>query len=122
MKLSSSRTPETDGKRVRPYAAFRTILITYGIVAYTYLVSRFDSGEGPRALGISASAQSLMLVGLVLQLLLSGIRLLIERHVSDRDQALQMLDMVDLVADAATVLLFALGTFGAITARVQSET
>lgn len=109
---------QPDGRQ-RSYGGFRTVLITYGIIAYTYLVSRFDSGEAPRALGVDASAQSLLLIGLILQLLLLGIRLLIERYVLERDTALQMLGMIDLVADAVTVLLFALGTFGAITARMD---
>ena len=64
----------------RLYGAVRTVLITYGVAAYAYLLSRVDLGGAPRVLGGVAPAQSLVLVGLGLQLLLLGARALIKRY------------------------------------------
>lgn len=103
----------------RLYGAVRTILITYGIAAYTFLLSRFDMHDAPRVLGGIASAHSLVLLGLGLQLLLLGARALIKRYAPDRDSALQGFNVLGNIGDGVTVLLFALGTFGAIARTVR---
>ncbi len=60
------------------------------------------------------SAQVVVLGGLGLQLLLFVVRLLIKRYAPDRTSAVQGFMVLELIGDGVTVLLFALGTFGAI--------
>jgi hypothetical protein len=100
--------------------AVRTILITYGIAAYTYLLPSSGVSGAPGASSVTASAHSLVLVGLGLQLLLVGARVLIKRYVPDRDSALQGFGVLALIGDGVTVLLFALGTLGAILPAVDT--
>jgi hypothetical protein len=60
------------------------------------------------------SAQVLVLGGLGLQVLLFAVRVLIKRYAPDRSSAVQGFMVLELIGDGVTVLLFALGTFGAI--------
>ena len=62
----------------------------------------------------SGSAQTLVLVGLALQVLLIGARMLARRKASESDVAAQGLMILELVADGVTVLLFAMATLGTI--------
>ena len=95
-------------------ALVRTTLITYGTAVLTYLFTRHDSGASVEALGGTVSARLLMLGGVGLQLLLFAVRALIKRYAPDRTSAAQGLMVLELFGDGVTVLLFALGTFGAI--------
>jgi len=99
----------------RFYGVVRTTLITYGVAAFTYLFSQSTSSDPPQAFGGFASAQSVVLGGLGLQLLLLAARALIKRYAPDRDSAVQGFIVLELIGDGVTVLLFALGTLGAIT-------
>ena len=63
---------------------------------------------------MAAPASGLVILGLLAQLLLLAVRLLARRCLSDRDSANQALIVIELIGDGVTVLLFALGTFGAI--------
>jgi hypothetical protein len=91
----------------------RAVLITYGTAAYTYLIARAPAGGDPQMLGGVASAQQLVLIGLGLQLLLLAVRALIKRYAPDHAAAQSFL-LLDLIGDGVTVLLFAIGTLGAI--------
>jgi hypothetical protein len=84
----------------------RTGLIGYGIIAYGYFVARPASPE-------SGSATAYLLSGVGVQILLAVARMLVKRRVTDQDIARQSLFILELVGDAATVFLFALGTFHA---------
>jgi hypothetical protein len=99
--------------RVRSYGFIRTALIGYGIAIFSYLFARTDA-VGLRAAGTEASAVSFVILGIGSQVAVIAARALIERFVSDRDLANQALTIVELIGDGATVLLFALSTFGAI--------
>lgn len=96
------------------YGAARTALITYGIAAYTYLLARPGPADATKAFGLGASAASFVLSGLALQVLMIAARLMIKRVITDQQMAAQALDIIELVADGITVLLFAMATLGAI--------
>jgi hypothetical protein len=98
----------------RTYSAVRTAIIGYGAVAFGYLQSSVAPAEAPRALGGFASSQGLLVAGLALQLLLMVARALVKRFATDNAALAQGMEMVGLAGDGVTVLLFALGTYGAI--------
>jgi hypothetical protein len=100
--------------QLRLYGAFRTTLITYGVAAFSYILSRPDSARSLQALGGKGSAADYVLGGLLLQAVLLVARVLVKRYAPDRVAATQGLFIVELIGDGATVLLFALGTLGAI--------
>ena len=96
------------------YGAARALIIGYGVLALGLLQSSLAPAEAPQALGGFGSSQSLLLAGLALQLLLMAARAFVRRHAADEALRAQGMEMVGLAGDAVTVLLFALGTFGAI--------
>ncbi len=99
----------------RTYGALRTALIGYGTVAAAYLIPR--NAEG---LGGFASASSLMIAGVIVQIALLLVHALVRRRVSDGQIAAQLSALIELVGDSVTVLLFALGTLGPILATQNS--
>jgi hypothetical protein len=112
--------PDPTGNRLpafeneRTYGAVRTILITYGVAASSYLFTQsLPDGTLP-VYGGMFSPRILVVLGLVLQVLMIGARALIKRHAPDSDTAAQGMFILELIGDGATVLFFALGTFGAI--------
>jgi hypothetical protein len=107
LRPSPTPTRRSPLEKQRAYGVFRTTLITYGAGALTYLLAKHDAG--------TLSSRVLLLCGVVLQLLLIGLRALVKRYVPDAGSAAQASMMLELVGDGVTVLLFALGTFGAIT-------
>ena len=109
--MSSARTPF--GQR-RTYCVIRSALIGYGVAAFTYLFSRSSALESATAGQVFGSAQTLVLVGLALQVLLIGARMLARRKAEDSNVAAQGLMVLELVADGVTVLLFAMATLGTI--------
>ena len=64
--------------------------------------------------GGAFTAPGLLLSGLAVQIALLIVRIAIRRHVADPAMAAQGLRVLELVGDGATVLLFAVGTLGAI--------
>lgn len=94
----------------RVYGAIRTALITYGVVAYGWLVNRAPVP----ALGLGTPSHRLVLAGVIVQFALIGVRFVVRRRAGDDERAGQALALIDLVADGITVLLFALGTLGAV--------
>lgn len=84
----------------------RTALIGYGIVAYGYLVARPVEPAG-------ASGTTYLLSGVGVQILLAVVRALVKRRVTDPSIARQAMLIIELVGDAVTVFLFALGAFNA---------
>ena len=112
--------PDPAGNRQSPFAqertygAVRTMLITYGVAAGSYLSALSVPDGVVMAYGGMFTARSLVVLGLVLQFLMIGARMLVRRKVPDTDAAAQGLLVLELVGDGVTVLLFALGTFGVI--------
>ena len=114
LRPDSTSTRRSPLEQQRFYGVIRTTLITYGVALFTYLFTRHDSDAPAQALGGTVSAQVLVLGGLGLQVLMFAVRLLIKRYAPDRASAVQGFVVLDLIGDGVTVLLFALGTFGAI--------
>jgi hypothetical protein len=79
-------------------AALRSTLIGYGVLAFTFF----------------PPTRTLMLWGVGVQLVTIGVRWLIERQVRDPTMQTQALTVVELLADGATVALFAIATLGGI--------
>lgn len=96
------------------YGAARTVLITYGIAAYSYLFAQPGPTGAAKAFGVGASASSFVVSGVVLQVVLIAARLLIKRVTNDQETTAQALGILELIADGVTVLLFAMATLGAI--------
>lgn len=96
------------------YGTVRTILISYGVVAFTMLSGLTATGDEPRFPGVSPLSTGLVTLGLAAQVLLFALRLLIKRRLPDRASATQAMMVVELVGDGLTVLFFALGTLGPI--------
>jgi hypothetical protein len=109
--MNTQRSPV---EQQRLYGAVRTILISYGLAAFVFLSSLPGSGDEPRLPGIAAPAQGLVVLGLGAQMLLIVVRLLIKRLISDRTSVIQAFIIIELIGDGVTVMLFALGTLGAI--------
>lgn len=98
----------------RSYGVIRSALIGYGVAAWTLLFSRssvLGSATGGEA---SGSAQTLVLGGLALQVLLIAARALIKHKAPESEAAAQGLMVLELVADGVTVFLFAWATLGAV--------
>lgn len=98
----------------RLQGALRTGLIGYGIAAYGYLRIGSESAGNAQTFGLGGSASGFLLSGLALQILLILAQVLIRRVFPDHAVAAQAIWIVELIADGVTVLLFALGTLGAI--------
>ena len=109
--MASTRSPFGQD---RTYGVIRSALIGYGVAAFTYLFSRSSAVDAMNAGQASGSAQSLVLGGLALQVLLIGARALIKRRGPESEAATQGLMILELVADGVTVLLFAMATLGTI--------
>ena len=109
--MTSARTPFD---QQRTYGVIRSALIGYGVAAFTYLFSRSAAFEAGNAGQPSGSAQTLVLVGLALQVLLIGAHLITRRRAADSETAVQGLMILELVADGITVLLFAMATLRTI--------
>lgn len=114
LRPDSTSTKRSLLEQQRFHGVVRTTLITYGVAAFTYLFSQSTSGDPPHAFGGTLTAQSVVLGGLGLQLLLLAARALIKRYAPDRTSAVQGFIVLELIGDGVTVLLFALGTLGAI--------
>ena len=95
------------------YGTIRTMLISYGVAAFTFLSLRATPG-------IVTPALRFVILGLAAQLLLFTVRLLVKRFMSDRTSAIQVLIVIELIGDGVTVLFFALGTLGAILSAVEN--
>lgn len=112
--------PDPTGNRQSPFAnertygAVRTILITYGVAASSYLFTQSVPEGSLPVYGGLLSVRGLVVLGLVLQVLMIGARALIRRHAPDADTAAQGSFILELIGDGVTVLFFALGTFGTI--------
>lgn len=90
--------PGAAQQRPRSVGALRSALIGYGVVAFTFF----------------PPTRTLMLWGVGVQILVIVVRTLIERRVRDPAVATQALAVVELLADGATVALFAFATLGGI--------
>jgi hypothetical protein len=112
--------PDPTGNRQSPfekertYGAVRTILIAYGVAASSYLFTQSVPEGSLPVYGGLLSSRDLVVLGLVLQVLMIGVRALIRRHAPDADTAAQGMFTLELIGDGVTVLFFALGTYGAI--------
>ena len=88
----------------RRYGLVRSALIGYGVLAFTFF----------------PPTRTLMLWGVGVQIAVIVIRRLIERQVRDPAVADQALTVVELLADGATVALFAIATLGGII-RIEQQ-
>ena len=104
----------------RVYGAVRTALIGYGVTAFAYFQFGSSHGIASQAVGFWGSARGFVLLGIGLQLLLMLARTLTKRYVPEEALATQIMDVCEIVADGATVLLFAMATLGPIT-RLASD-
>jgi hypothetical protein len=86
------------------YGAFRTALIGYGVALFGFLFTRSGIHEAPEN-----PAEELLLGGLALQVAVLAVRWMVKGEGRE-----QILDVVELIADGVTVLLFALATFQGI--------
>jgi len=83
---------------MRHYAALRSALIGYGVLAFTFF----------------PPTRTLMLWGIGVQVAVILVRRLIQRQVRDPALAGTALMVLELLADGVTVALFAIATFGGI--------
>jgi len=90
--------------RTLSYGALRSALIGYGVLAFTFF----------------PPTRTLMLWGVGVQIALMIARKLVERQVRDPAIAGQVLTLLELLGDGATVALFALATLGGIL-RVEQQ-
>ena len=96
--MSETRT------RTLSYGALRSALIGYGVLAFTFF----------------PPTRALMLWGVGVQIALMIARKLVERQVRDPAIAGQVLTLLELLGDGATVALFAIATLGGIL-RVEQQ-
>lgn len=116
VNLHNSNTPgsrHSPREGFRSYTAVRAVLITYGVAIFGYLFSR-TLPLGPASVFGGVPPWGLVLFGVVLQLLMFAGRALVKRHAPDHETASRSLAIIELLGDGVTVLLFALGTYGAI--------
>lgn len=95
----------------RRHGAIRSLLIAYGTIGFGYLLA--GSAEPQEANGF-ASPHSLMVAGVAVQILVILGHALMRRCIADTTVAAQASALLELVGDAASVLLFALATLGPI--------
>src|SRR5262245_42134996 len=89
---------EMQPREMRHYAALRSALIGYGVLAFTFF----------------PPTRTLMLWGIGVQVAVIVVRHLIQRRVGDPALAGTALMVLELVADGVTVALFAIATLGGI--------
>ena len=99
---------------MRRQGLMRSALITYGVAASSYFLSRYLRDATVPALGGMFSAHGATLMGLATQLALLIGRMSIKRHAGDPETALRGYYVIELIGDGVTVFLFALATLGAI--------
>jgi hypothetical protein len=95
---------EMQSREMRHYAALRSALIGYGVLAFAFF----------------PPTRTLMLWGIGVQVVVILVRQLIQRRVRDAAMASQALMVLELLADGVTVALFAIATFGGIL-RIESQ-
>lgn len=86
--------------QLRLNGAARSVIIVYGIAAYTYLFPQPGAATG---------AMAMLLVGIGLQVLLLLVRYVVKGELAPTAQFI-----FELLADGVTVLLFALATYQGI--------
>jgi voltage-gated potassium channel Kch len=95
---------EMQSRDMRRYAALRSALIGYGVVAFAFF----------------PPTRTLMLWGVGAQIAVVVLRKLIERQVRDPAMAGTALMVLEIVGDGITVALFAIATLGGIM-RVEDQ-
>jgi voltage-gated potassium channel Kch len=95
---------EMQSRDMRRYAALRSALIGYGVVAFAFF----------------PPTRTLMLWGVGAQIAVVVLRKLIERQVRDPAMAGTALMVLEIVGDGVTVALFAIATLGGIM-RVEDQ-
>lgn len=99
----------------------RGILIAYGVAAFSWFFSWALPSE---SLDDAGGGLSAIAIGLTVQILLLCARLLLKRRERERgvgeETFTQAMYLFELLADAVTVLLFALGTYRAIFAAMPA--
>lgn len=119
--MSASTASAT--RSLRLSTAVRSVIITYGIAAYSLLLSWSGASAQPRESALSALAR-LFVIGLGLQGLLLLVSWLVKRYERSRGLEGQLMPLAlyifELAVDGVTVLLFALATFRGIFATAAN--
>ncbi len=114
------RATDTETRTVNAHALrlsgwVRGILIAYGVAAFSLFFSRtigFEAGSSAIAIGLAVQ------IGLLIA------RFIVKRYQREQGSSEEIVDqamyVVELLADAVTVLLFALGTYRAILAPLAT--
>jgi type IV secretory pathway TrbD component len=97
------------------YGTLRTAIIGYGVAAFSWLFTKRGIIEDPLAAEASSTARLLFASGIACQVLAFVLRLWIKRTSGSEDGANAMA-LIELLADGATVLIFAVATFRGINA------
>lgn len=119
--MSASTASTT--RSLRLSTLVRSAIITYGIAAYSLLLSWGGASVQPRESALAALAR-LFAIGLGLQGLLLLVRWLVTRYERRRGLEGQLMPLAlytfELLVDGVTVLLFALATFRGIFATTAN--
>lgn len=100
----SEMEPRERQDSARRYGVVRSALIGFGVLAFTFF----------------PPTRTLMVWGVGVQIAVIVIRRLIERQVRDPAVADQALRVIELLADGASVALFAIATLGGII-RIEQQ-
>jgi hypothetical protein len=95
------------------HGTLRTVVIGYGVAAFTWLFTRRGLIEDPLAAASSNTARLLFAFGIGCQILAFIARRWIKRRFEDEAGA-NAAAIVEILADGATVLVFAVATFRGI--------
>jgi hypothetical protein len=97
------------------YGTLRTAIIGYGVAAFSWLFTRGGIIEDPLAAEASSTARLLFASGIACQVLAFAARWWIKRTFGSEGGA-NAAALVEVLADGATVLIFAIATFRGINA------
>lgn len=115
VRATDAETRTVNARALRLSSWVRGILIAYGVAAFSLFFSRtigFDAGSSTIAIGLAVQ------IGLLVA------RYIVKRYQRERGSSeevvAQAMYLLELLADAVTVLLFALGTYRAILAPLAT--
>lgn len=100
---------------MRASSAARSLIISYGIAAFGFLMLRSD------APGMTAPGTRMFIAGIVIQMAVWIANVLVRRHIPDVESAARWKEIIALIADGSTVIFFAIGTFRAIAAATALQ-
>jgi hypothetical protein len=92
-------------RALRASTTARSLIIGYGIAAFSFLMLRSDVS------GVISPGIGMFVAGIVIQIAVWIANVLVKRRIPDVELAAQWQDIIAMVADGSTVILFAIGTF-----------